>query len=476
MRNQSLNGVNSKVTEQRLYNHIPRPWYTPSALSHLSPDEVFVFGSNLQGYHGGGAARAAVKKFGAVWGQGVGLQGQSYAIPTMQGGVATIKPYVDQFIAFAREHGELFFYVTRIGCGIAGFRDCDIAPLFKEALTVGNICLPESFVKEIADSATRNVPQELMTMMYGQVRTLIDLLKELNNASPINSAVDAVSRLTELVERNVRYGDEFAFMALRTIWSLMARQEQSGANVDIEQLEKDMISYHKGGESVVPDTIAKIFYNYSVRKMIKYIQFLNEFRRYKSYEQIREDLSSISFSHCGENDPHYYFSFSDYTKHQIWDIFMNEWGSLSKNGTLDNDQLEQIVCGRFDQMVRAYGLRETIRLAYGDVGCHPDIQGPVRRKDGTVWGPIYRIEGNYIEKGCSDFRQWPWSDTGFEMHFACKLLDKDKNYRFYEDSWGGGVYIPVSDHFLPVYMQHGGKLYFETQEEKEKFILEKMQG
>lgn len=132
---------------QRIYNNIERPSYTPAAISSLKADEIFVFGSNLHGQHGGGAARAAVNKFGAVWGQGVELQGQSYAIPTMQGGVETIKPYVDQFISFAKEHKNLFFYVTRIGCGIAGFNDSDIAPLFKDAVEVENICLPETFVK-----------------------------------------------------------------------------------------------------------------------------------------------------------------------------------------------------------------------------------------------------------------------------------------------------------------------------------------
>ena len=119
--------------------------FTPEMINRLAPDEVFVFGSNLGGFHGGGAARAALKLFGAVWGQGVGLQGQSYAIPTMQGGVETIKPYVDGFIEFAKSRPDLFFYVTRIGCGIAGFRDEEIAPLFKDALTLGNVALPKSF-------------------------------------------------------------------------------------------------------------------------------------------------------------------------------------------------------------------------------------------------------------------------------------------------------------------------------------------
>ena len=129
----------------RTYHNIPRPEYTPDFITELGPDEVFVFGSNLAGSHGGGAAYVAWRKFGAVMGQGVGLQGHSYAIPTMQGGVETIKPYVDEFIVFAQEHPELFFYVTRIGCGIAGFRDAEIAPLFAGARTLENVCLPKSF-------------------------------------------------------------------------------------------------------------------------------------------------------------------------------------------------------------------------------------------------------------------------------------------------------------------------------------------
>ncbi|MBD5325668.1 MAG: hypothetical protein HDS04_03180 [Bacteroides sp.] len=124
--------------------------YTSEVINELKANEVFVFGSNLAGLHGGGAARAALRKFGAVWGQGVGLQGQSYAIPTMQGGVETIKPYVDEFIEFAKEHPELKFYVTRIGCGIAGFKDEEMAPLFSGALGVDNIVLPKSFADIIA--------------------------------------------------------------------------------------------------------------------------------------------------------------------------------------------------------------------------------------------------------------------------------------------------------------------------------------
>ena len=118
---------------------------SPEFITQLANNEIFVFGSNLAGMHGGGAARVALMRFGAIMGQGVGLQGQSYAIPTMHGGVDVIKPYVDEFIDFAVQHPELKFLVTAIGCGIAGFTVEEIAPLFRRACTVENVYLPERF-------------------------------------------------------------------------------------------------------------------------------------------------------------------------------------------------------------------------------------------------------------------------------------------------------------------------------------------
>lgn len=130
--------------------------YTPENITSLEPDEIFVFGSNLEGNHAGGAARVALERFGAIMGQGVGIQGQSYAIPTMQGGIETIKPYVDQFIDLAWEWDQNTFYVTRIGCGIAGFTDEEIAPLFDRAYDFYNIRLPESFANIIRRNREMN--------------------------------------------------------------------------------------------------------------------------------------------------------------------------------------------------------------------------------------------------------------------------------------------------------------------------------
>lgn len=118
-------------------------------ITHLAPNEIFVFGSNLAGHHCSGAAGIARERFGAIWGQGVGLQGQCYAIPTMQGGVETIIPYVDNFLQLAKVHKELLFLVTEIGCGKAGFIVDEIAHLFYRVIAedIDNVFLPLSFYK-----------------------------------------------------------------------------------------------------------------------------------------------------------------------------------------------------------------------------------------------------------------------------------------------------------------------------------------
>lgn len=133
--------------------------FTPERITHLAENEIFVFGSNLEGMHGGGAARTALEHFGAVWGTGVGLQGQSYAIPTMHGGPDAIRPYVDQFIEFAAAHPEYTFLVTRIGCGIAAFSAGDIAPLFAKAIDLENVILPKDFVDVIQRKSRTDIFQ-----------------------------------------------------------------------------------------------------------------------------------------------------------------------------------------------------------------------------------------------------------------------------------------------------------------------------
>ena len=157
---------------------------TPEIIRTLGPNDIFVFGSNLKGLHGGGAARFAMN-FGAEWGNGVGIQGQTYAIPTLSlpGGdpshmlpVSTIGKYVNQFIEFAKSHPEYTFYVTPIGCGIAGFTPEQIGPLFTDAISVENIYLPADFINVIengGDSNRKTTLKGLKGMISNSIRRFL---------------------------------------------------------------------------------------------------------------------------------------------------------------------------------------------------------------------------------------------------------------------------------------------------------------
>ena len=123
--------------------------FTPERITELGKNEIFVFGSNIHGMHGGGAARIANEYFGAEWGVGEGLTGQCYALPTMEGGVDYIGEKVQNFIKCAKAHPELRFYVTKVACGIAGFRTDEIGPLFADAIDLDNVILPKEFVDAI---------------------------------------------------------------------------------------------------------------------------------------------------------------------------------------------------------------------------------------------------------------------------------------------------------------------------------------
>jgi len=123
---------------------------TPENITKLDQNQIFIFGSNESGRHGKGAAKQALT-WGAIYGQAEGLQGRTYGIPTKDKQIrrtltiSEIKPYVDRFIEFAKEHPELIFLVTEIGCGLAGLKPKQVAPLFQDAVNVENVHLPARF-------------------------------------------------------------------------------------------------------------------------------------------------------------------------------------------------------------------------------------------------------------------------------------------------------------------------------------------
>lgn len=136
-------------------------YVTPNIIKELKENEIFVFGANRQGRHGLGSALTARNKFGAIYGQSEGLQGQSYAIITKElrkeyqpVSLGEIKLGVDTFIQFAKDNKHLTFYVVELGCNLAYFTVEEVAPLFKSAMKLRNIYLPQRFLDNLQTGFT----------------------------------------------------------------------------------------------------------------------------------------------------------------------------------------------------------------------------------------------------------------------------------------------------------------------------------
>ena len=156
----------------------PEKRITPDSITRLGANEIFVFGSNEQGLHYGGAAKAAMENFGAIMGQGNGLQGKSYAIPSMSG-LGVMGEYVKEFCEFAKAHPEKHFLVTPIGCGIAGFSENDVAPLFEACRDIDNISLPASFWDIIGEPSAKEY--DLERFLIAQASAYEDALEEIRS-------------------------------------------------------------------------------------------------------------------------------------------------------------------------------------------------------------------------------------------------------------------------------------------------------
>ena len=151
---------------------------TPDHITRLGANEVFVFGSNEQGLHYGGAAKTAFENFGAIMGQGNGLQGKSYGIDSMSG-LGVMGERVKEFCEFAKAHPEKRLLVTEIGCGIAGYSIGEVAPLFECCRDVDNITLPASFWDIIGEPSVKKY--DLERFLTAQAADYEDALDDIRN-------------------------------------------------------------------------------------------------------------------------------------------------------------------------------------------------------------------------------------------------------------------------------------------------------
>lgn len=440
--------------------------YTPDAISALGPRDIFVFGSNLAGRHHGGAARAAVNRFGAIMGQGEGLQGRSYAIPTMQGGVHTIKPYVDRFIEFAKKEQALTFYVTKIGCGIAGFHISEIAPLFKEALGVKNIRLPKEFVETLEQQDL--IHKDVLTHAYGVSRTFADVVITLNKQTPFNSANDALSALQQYFNRFKESGDDVAFTAIRTFWCVIRDPEIfADGKLNVELLREKIFNFDNFTEEF---NIAYLMY--CKEKICNVVATLNEFRQYTVPEQVIEDISCSKlsrFSHCGPNDEYYMMSpihaGHGYPMHFFRQFLNENWTRIAPNGVLEPRLLNEYMFYKHERGLSKYGIEAVIRHDYvQDSGCHPEVFFPKRIGSGPVY--VETDVRKYI-RSCGEGKGPNSIPNYLETMIALEMIKEDRRYTRI-----GYYYVPNDDLTLPIYEDWRGKIDFKTVGEKRRFIEE----
>lgn len=440
--------------------------YTPDAITALGPRDIFVFGSNLAGLHQGGAARTAVNRFGAIMGRGEGLQGRSYAIPTMQGSVHTIKPYVDRFIEFAKKEQALTFYVTKIGCGIAGFQIAEIAPLFKAALGVKNIRLPREFIEILEQQDL--IHKDIITHAYGVSRTFADVVIALNKQTPFISAGDVLSALQQYFHRFVEFGDEVAFTAIRTFWSVTRDPEIfADGKLNVELFREKIFNFDNFCEEY---DMAYIMY--CKEKICNVVAVLNEFRQYTNPEQVIDDISCSKlsrFSHCGPNEEYYLMSplhaGHNYPMYFFGQFLNDNWTKIAPNGVLEPKLLNEYMFNKHERGLRKYGLEAVIRHDYEPDGpCHPEVYFP--RKIGS--GPVYVAtkDHKYI-RSCGEGKGPNSIPDYLENMIALEFIKEDRRY-----TQIGYYYVPINDLSLPIYEDWIGKVDFKTIGEKRRFLDE----
>ena len=443
--------------------------YTPAVIKELAENEIFVFGSNIDGMHYGGAARTALK-WGAIIGQGVGLQGQTYAIPTMGGSIEGIRPFIEEFIEFAKNNRQYTFLVTRIGCGIAGYKVEDIAPLFSTALEEDNIILPKDFVECINTDLNIFLSPYIQKKIYGQTRTLVDMLVELNVEKKYTSAEDALSDLEKVINRMRTSGDEVAFnCSVRSLWAFSQDCFNDG-KLNVEQLSSMLEHGHYKG-------LYAVYKDYVIEKTITLIKYLNNFRRYKNSKDLIDDFMKATggVSSCSPNPPDYYYAFrspsgGNYIWYYLSRYIGHFWKEIAPQGILNNKLLQDFMYGRHDRGIKKYGLPAVIKRNYKeDSACHPEVLFPY--KGGAA--PIYvkhKDTSGYRKytKSCGEGKGPNYSPDWFEFSLIERLLAEDEKYVAIED-----YYIPKNDYTLPVYYYYG-MVSFNSMNEKIAFIKSKL--
>lgn len=434
---------------------------------------MFVFGSNLQGHHGGGAAAFAMQRFGAKWGVGVGMQGQAYAIPTMHGGPDAIKPYVDQFIEYAKENPNKHFFVTKIGCGIAGFKTKQIAPLFVDALEMVNVSLPKEFIYDLGKlHRCVTLPEYLAT--YGQMRTMVDLVKAINDESAITSP-EVAKQAVETAIKRLHCSGTVSSHIRRSVNAFPALFQFKKGQFDFNHFAHNILN-----QAWICDyTFDTIINTRGLAKLFKITRLMNRVRCYRSGEALRQDLLRYVFdgmATCNAEDSWLNDS-TNYGARQVASTIEWKWDELVTDGQLDNDKVEAMF-GEFDREVAAKGLDRVAQESYHSY-CG-DILSP--RK--PVYPDLIKHDDGQYDIWC-ECRPFSMINS-YEWTHLEEFVQSESEYKRFEDDskeerHRAHYYYPQTDDQRPIFMFFPGynwlgEMVFDNKEYRMQWLKSLREG
>lgn len=340
--------------------------------------------------------------------------------------------------------------------------------------------LIENEVQQHEDIQSMRLSPESYTEEYGQVQTLCDIIKVLNDKNQYQSIDPLFNDIKEVMARYVRRGT-ISERTRRTINAGLLKDEDvfSDGVLDVAKLRQSLLDRIKSGED---DQIEEVMAKRDVFKLASLVQYMNEFRRYMSTDEIRGDLCHYVFdgiTSCGDfsksrlNDKvfcNYPFGGYAYPYYALLQAIQAMWPQITTDGVLDNSKLQQVMINRYQEDRDKYGLLSLALNHYVQDGpCHPEVYVP---KNGEYYGPVLveddAIRRRYIES-CGEGKGPYRTDDYYEYQIMNLLIASDLKYV----SVDKGLLIPKGDFSLPVYGPMG-KIHFASQNDKEEFIKQKL--
>ena len=313
-----------------------------------------------------------------------------------------------------------------------------------------------------------NCSEEIITYSYGMARTFADIIIGLNEKEQFKNAEDAINALADYMKRFYEQGDNIAFLSLRILMNILFEPELfQNRNLNIILLKNKI--FEKQNFDFECD---KAYDQYCREKIYKLILYLNEFRRYRNPEEIRNDLFEgtdlFQFSHCGSIDKPYFFEMRGATgMNYPVTLFIGAvrklWDEITTDGILDGNKMKKLMFEEHFNSIKKLGLSETILQDYEeDSPCHPEVFVP--KKFGT--GPIYvKNSFNQYVKSCGEGKGPNAIPDWLEFKIALKFLQDDSKYVRIRE-----YYLPIEDYTLPIFNIYEGKIIFQSFNEKTMFI------